>query len=281
MNTPPLTPTTNVVGGTVAVLGLPYDERSSFARGAAQAPAQIRAALHNGSANLCAEGGLDLATSDAWRDLGDLALPTGDAALAAIEDAAARLLQQQARVFALGGDHSISYPLLRAHARAYPDLTVLHIDAHPDLYDSFDGDRYSHACPWARVMEEGLVRRLVQVGIRTLNGHQRAQAERWGVEVVEMRHWHPGYALALDGPLYLSLDLDALDPAYAPGVSHHEPGGLSTRAVIDIIQRLPMPLIGADLVEYNPSRDVGGVTAMVAAKLFKEIVARLVVAPSL
>ncbi|HMQ32089.1 MAG TPA: arginase family protein, partial [Chloroflexaceae bacterium] len=202
----------------VALLGVPWDAHSSFLRGPALAPRQIRAALHSGAMNLCAEGGHDLGADERWRDLGDLSIPAGDeAALAAITGAASAVLTRGGRLFALGGDHAVSFPLLRAYGEARPGLTVLHIDAHPDLYDELDGDRFSHACPFARALEEGRIGRLVQVGIRTMNAHQRAQARRFGVEVVEMRDWRPGMDLGLRGPLYLSLDLDALDPAFAPG----------------------------------------------------------------
>jgi arginase len=158
----------------------------------------------------------------------------------------------------------------------HPQLTVLHVDAHPDLYDAFDGDRHSHACPFARVMEEGLADRLVQVGVRTMNGHQRAQAERFGVEVIDMPAWAAGRRPALDGPVYLSLDVDALDPAFAPGVSHREPGGLTTREALGLVQGAGGRLVGADLVELNPARDLADLTATACAKLVKEIVARLV-----
>ena len=141
--------------------------------------------------------------------------------------------------------------------------------------DEFEGDRFSHACPFARVMENHLADRLVQVGIRTLTPHLRAQAERFGVEVIDMHAFASGQRPEVDGPVYLSLDLDALDPAFAPGVSHWEPGGLTTRDVITIIQSLGGRLIGADVVEYNPVRDPSGVTAMVAAKLVKEIASRM------
>ena len=150
-----------------------------------------------------------------------------------------------------------------------------YFDAHPDLYDEFEGNRFSHASPFARVMEEGLAARLVQVGIRTMSGPQRLQVERFGVEVVEMRHFRPGLALGLEGPVYVTVDLDAFDPAFAPGVSHHEPGGLATRDVVDIILGLEAPVVGADVVEYNPTRDVVGVTAMLAAKLAKELAGRM------
>jgi arginase family enzyme len=120
-------------------------------------------------------------------------------------------------------------------------------------------------------MERGLARRLVQVGIRTLNGHCREQARRFGVDVVEMREFTPDRVPIPDAPLYVSIDLDALDPAFAPGVSHHEPGGLSTRDVLAVLHRIKGGLIGADIVELNPSRDINQMTATVAAKLVKEV----------
>lgn len=262
--------------GHVALIGVPWDAHSSFLRGPALAPRQIRAALHSGAMNLCAENGHDLGADARWHDLGDLAIPAGDeAALAAITGTASAVLRRGGRLLALGGDHAVSFPLLRAYGEAHPGLTVLHLDAHPDLYDELDGDQLSHACPFARALEEGRIARLVQVGIRTLNPHQRAQARRFGVEVIEMRDWRPGMDLRLAAPLYLSLDLDALDPAFAPGVSHHEPGGFTTREVLGIIQSLPVPLVGADLVEFNPVRDPTGITAALAAKLVKEILAQM------
>jgi arginase len=113
----------------------------------------------------------------------------------------------------------------------------------------------------------------VQVGIRTANAHCRDQAARFGVETVEMRSFSPERVPIPDGPLYISIDIDALDPAFAPGVSHHEPGGLSVRDILSVIDCVRSPLIGADIVEYNPARDVNGMTAVVAAKLVKEIAA--------
>jgi agmatinase len=208
-------------------------------------------------------------------DVGDLSLPRSAAARVVIENGIAKLLADGFRPLALGGDHSVSYPVLRAMARRHPALTVLHIDAHPDLYDEYEGDRFSHACPFARIMEDGLVGQLVQVGVRTMNGAQRAQAERFGVEVIDMREWGAGKRPVLLHPPYVSIDLDALDPAYAPGVSHREPGGLSVRDVIALVQSIELPVVGADVVELNPRQDVGDLTARVAAKLVKELLARL------
>jgi arginase family enzyme len=169
----------------------------------------------------------------------------------------------------------VTYPVLRAVARGHTRLTILHIDAHPDLYDEFEGDRFSHACPFGRIMEEGLASRLVQVGIRTMNDHQRAQADRFGVEVIDMRAWQTGARPSVDGAVYISIDLDGLDPAFAPGVAHRDPGGLTVRDVIGLVQRAGGHVVGADIVEYNPRQDIGGMTATVAAKLVKEVAGRM------
>lgn len=261
--------------GDVAVIGVPLDKNSSFRRGPALGPAHIRERLHCGSANLTAENGFNLAESRRWRDLGDLVFREDQPEFAVIEAAIGGIVGRGARPLSLGGDHSITYPILRAVARAHPGLTILHIDAHPDLYDELDGNRHSHACPFARIMEEGLTARLVQVGIRTINPLQREQIKRFGVEIIEMRDWSFERLPHFEGPLYVSLDLDALDPAFAPGVSHHEPGGFSTREALRIIRSLTAPVIGADIVELNPLADVNAMTAMVAAKLLKEIVGQM------
>jgi arginase len=261
---------------TVAVIGIPSDENSSFMRGPAAAPPRIREVLHSGSANLCAESGIDLESRKDWQDLGDLILPSGPESFKHIEFMIGRLLGRDIRILTLGGDHSITYPIVRAYSRKFPKLTVLHFDAHPDLYDVLGGNRFSHACPFARIMEERLVGRLIQVGVRTINPHQRKQAERFGVEVIEMRDMRSSKRFKTDGPVYLSLDMDVLDPAFAPGVSHHEPGGFSTRELLTILQDLEKPLVGADIVEFNPKRDPLGITAMAAAKFYKEIVASMI-----
>ena len=270
--------TTHTATGSLALLGLPQDDNSTFLRGPRLGPDAIRHAIMCDSANMFAETGCDLGAPGLWHGAGDVALEqlSGIDAYNAIHDRVDRLLEEGNRVFSLGGDHSVSYPAVMAHARHHSGLNLLHIDAHPDLYDDMGGNPFSHASPFARLMESGKVKRLVQVGIRTLNAHQRAQAERFGVEIHEVRHGPKISKLRFDGPVYLTLDLDALDPAFAPGVSHHEPGGLSTREVLTIIQEFSGRLVGADLVELNPDRDINGVSAMVAAKLAKEIMARLI-----
>lgn len=260
------------------LIGLPYDASSSFRRGAAAGPPVIRQALWSPAGNTFTENGTDLAR---LTDAGDLTLAE-DAARARdqIEMGIGALLASGFQPIALGGDHSVTYPILMAVTAERPTLTILHIDAHGDLYDTFEGNRLSHACPFARIMEECPGVTLVQVGIRTLTPHQRKQVARFGVNCIEMRHFAAGARPAIDGPVYVSVDIDGLDPAFAPGVSHREPGGLSVRDVLTMIHQLRGPLVGADVVEFNPSQDLGGVTASVAAKIVREIAGQMMRGPS-
>lgn len=205
-------------------------------------------------------------------DAGDLPLEELDGDFDRIRNAASDAARSTTPIF-LGGDHMVTYPIIAGISEIHGPVNILHFDAHSDLYDDFEGDPLSHASPFARIMERGLAGRLVQVGIRTLNGHCRSQAERFGVEIVEMRRFAADLIPIPAAPLYVSIDMDALDPAFAPGVSHHEPGGLSVRDILDVLHRIEGPIVGADVVEYNPTRDINGMTAVVAAKFVKELAA--------
>jgi len=252
------------------VIGIPFDGQSSYLRGTAEAPGKIREALACDAANNWSELGVDLGSSGAYGDSGDLTLSDKNA-FEVIESEIGKLIDEGKRPVSLGGDHSITYPLVKAFAKRYRELTILHFDAHPDLYDEFEGNRLSHACPFARIMEAGLAKRLVQIGIRTMNGHQREQARKFGVEVVEMRALPAYEKLKGNGPVYITFDMDVLDPAFAPGISHREPGGMTVREAIAHLHAIEGDIVGADVVEYNPVRDIDGLTAIVAAKIVKEI----------
>lgn len=261
--------------GRVVLVGVPCDEYSSFLRGAAAAPPEIRRELLCDSGNLFSESGLDLGSGERWVDVGDLDLTGMDQPLEAVASQVGDILERGDRVLALGGDHAVTYPLVRAHARCHDALTIVHFDAHPDLYEEFEGSRFSHACPFARILEDGCARRLVQVGIRASNLHQKEQATRYGVETIPAWDLQEDVLRSLQGPIYVSVDLDVLDPAFAPGVAHREPGGLSTRGLLDLMRAIPRQVVGADLVELNPSRDLHGASARVAAKITKELLALL------
>ena len=256
---------------TVTLIGLPTDANSSFLKGPAKAPPLVRAMIRSDKGNDATELGGPMASDLVLNDRGDLALDGSpaddDRIIAAVADA---LAAGEVPII-IGGDHAITYPVLKAIAAHHGAVSILHIDAHPDLYDELLGNRRSHASPFARIMEDGLASRLVQVGIRTLNDHQRYQAQRFGVEIVPMRGFSVDAVPIPSGPLYVSIDLDGLDPAHAPGVSHHEPGGLTVRELIDLLGRITGPIVGGDVVEYNPDRDVQEMTCSVAAKLVKEL----------
>jgi arginase len=262
---------------TPTLLGIPFDGQSSHLRGAADAPAKIRAALACDASNLWTELGVDVGADGVYENAGDLHLGKGDP-FPAIQAEVGALIERGRRPVVLGGDHSITYPIVKAAAENYTDLTIFHFDAHPDLYDEFEGNRLSHACPLARIMEAGLAKRLVQIGIRTMTAHQREQAQRFGVEVVEMRGLPAYERLTSADPIYVTFDLDVLDPAYAPGLSHREPGGMSVREAIAHLHAIRGEIVGADLVEFNPVRDVGGMTATVAAKILKEMLGKMIAA---
>ena len=251
----------------IIIQGIKYDTKSSFMHGSAEAPEEIRKILNNGSSNYSTENGMDIRNINVV-DMGDFLIDD----YFDIYDITKQNIQKfDGPLLTLGGDHSISYPIVKALTEKVGIFHILHVDAHSDLYEEFEGDKYSHACPFARILEEGLSLSLTQVGIRTLNDHQRAQARKYDVIIQEMKDWNIS-SLDIMGPLYLSIDMDAFDPAFAPGVSHHEPGGLSSRQVIDLIHKIDVKIIGADIVEYNPKRDLNQMTAALAAKLMKEII---------
>ena len=266
----------SVKAGEVGVVGLPFDANSSFARGPALGPARLREVLYSSSGNWFTELGKDL-SGGGWRDLGDLELPGEPGYRGEIERAQGRILEAGAIPVAVGGDHSVTYPLVRAISRFAGPPVILHLDAHGDIYDELDGNRFSHATPFARIMEEGIASGLTQIGLRSLTAQQREQIDRFGVQTLEMRYFSPEKAREMlpSGPVYLSLDIDVLDPAFAPGVSHQEPGGINIRELLAILHALEGPIVGADIVELNPLRDLGGVTAAVAAKLLKEVIGKI------
>jgi len=261
----------------LAILGIPFDEKSSYLRGTAGGPDAIRASSTGRARNPETELGVDLEQDTVIVDLGDVDTSGDvDKTFREIETAVTAILKKKARPILLGGDHSVSYPILKAMARAYRALDILHFDAHPDLYEDLYGDRLSHACPFARIMEDGLAESLVQVGVRAATANQRANARRYGVRMVEMKDFRDGLVLKFKNPLYISFDLDSLDPAFAPGVNHQEAGGLTTRQAIDLIHRLEARIVGLDVVELNPLRDPSGITASAAVKIIKEVAGMMV-----
>jgi agmatinase len=254
------------------LLGFEWDASSSHARGAALGPSAVRRLLTSE-----ASSGYSINLTPMREAIAGFDIPTlpedGAAAREIIEARVAAAIAAGERPLSIGGDHSVTFPIVKAVARRHGPVNLLHIDAHPDLHEDYEGDPFSHASPFARAHEAGLVARHVILGVRCWDPHQKAQAERYGVTVLGAHEVDQAPADIFDAPLYLTIDLDGLDPAFAPGVSHPEPGGLSTLDMLGLISRIKGPLIGADIVELNPERDPMLATARVVVRLVKELAA--------
>ncbi len=256
-------------------VGLPDDSRSSWRHGPAAGPARIREAYDGVGYNATTESGVDL--SEAVRDRGDVESGADWAETAhRYREVAEELLRAGRVPFFAGGDHAVTVPVLEALAVLERPVHVVHVDAHPDLYPELDGDPCSHACTAARALEMPHVAHVTLVGVRTMNEVQRGVAEKHADRLTLIEATDVGWRLEqpdsvpIGAAVHLSIDLDGLDPAFAPGVSHPVPGGLSSRQVLDLIRRARWELVSMDVVELNPDRDEGDRTAVLAARLLHE-----------
>ena len=252
-----------------ALLGVPFDRGSSFRAGAHLGPQAIREMAESLSPGT--ERGRDLSHLNAV-DRGDLEISrNAQEAREQVEDALSDTLNDGAVPIVLGGDHGITVPCFQAVLTRYPDVRLLYLDAHPDLYGEFQGDPYSHACVASRILEiEGMTGdRITQAGLRAWTPEQREMADRHGIQTFSM--WEMDrFECETTKPVYLSLDIDVLDPAFAPAVGNPVPGGLSSRRLIELIQALDVEIVGMDLVEVNPLLDRANVTSAAAARLVLE-----------
>jgi len=259
---------------TTVAIGMPTSKNSSHLRAGPKAPFLIASELLRDEGNPFAENARDLSDPSVFEYLGSVELESEDE-FDRIRTISAAAFRSGKRPLFLGGDHSITYPIVAGLSDVLGPVSILHFDAHPDLYDHFQNNPLSHASPFARILENDFASSLWQFGIRTLTPHQCAQVSRFGVHCNEMRDHKKWMAPVFDGPVYITVDLDALDPAFAPGVAHQEPGGMSVRDILDILNECSGMVVGSDIVEYNPGRDVNGITAVVAAKLARELVGRM------
>jgi agmatinase len=275
----------------VAVLGAPFDGAATFRAGARFGPAAIREASlllrpYNEAQSIAPFAAVQVA------DAGDApATPVDvEAGHAAIEQAAGEIAQAGGRVLGLGGDHSVSLPLLRAAAAAHGPLSLLQLDAHTDTWDSYFGARYTHGTIFRRAAEEGLIEAAasVQIGLRgSLYAAEDLDENRaLGFTTLLARDFEAGgvegaLELArgqLRSPVYVTVDIDVLDPAFAPGTGTPEAGGLSSRELLALLVGLAgtgLTIAGADVVEVSPPYDPSGVTAVAAANAAFELVALL------
>ncbi len=176
----------------IKVLGIPYDGNSSFLKGPSLAPPIIRQMERYGSANCFAENGVEICEGKTHHDLGDILFSdhNPESVFKVIGQNITNQLDNNDKVFCFGGDHSITFPIVDAYTDKYENLNILHLDAHADLYENFDNNPFSHASPFARILEKRKINSLTQAGIRTLNTHQKIQAEKYNVEVIEMKNFN-------------------------------------------------------------------------------------------
>ena len=256
-------------------VGLPDASQSSFRHGCASGPQHIRLAYDGNCYNSTTEAGVDLAGTIA--DLGDLPSKSSwELTARSYQEFAAWLWQIGKIPFFAGGDHAVTVPLIAALAEIGEPVHLIQIDAHPDLYLDYEGSRNSHACSISRALEMSHVASVTQLGIRTMNASQMPQFERYRdrIHMFSARDLI-GELPALSNipagaPVYLTVDLDGFDPAFAPGVSHPVPGGLTSRQVLNFIQQANWKLVGMDVVEVNPEVDVNHQTAILAARVLHE-----------
>jgi agmatinase/guanidinopropionase len=270
----------------VAVVGVPFDGGASYRPGARYGPRKIREA----SALLREYNPVQDVEPFHWLrivDYGDTAVNPAsiEETHALIEADVDPVVRAGAFPMCLGGDHSVSLPLLRAVARRYGPLALVQFDAHPDTWNVHFGRRYTHATPFRRAVEEGVVdaRRSIQIGIRGPLPHATdlEDARALGFAVVTAddvarlgitETLHQVHERA-SGPVYLTLDIDAVDPAYAPGTGTPEVGGFTSREVLALVRGLAgLEVVAADVVEVSPPYDHGDITSILAANLAYEVI---------
>lgn len=254
------------------IVGLPYDGTTSFRPGTRFGPEAIRSAswgLETYSP-LCDK---DL-ESRRYFDAGELEFPLGnrDAILALIRKNAREVLSSGKRWLGVGGEHLVTFPVIEAYVEKYPDLAVLHFDAHADLRDDYLGEKLSHATVLRRVVDLIGPERLVQIGIRSGPKEEFDWMRQHGT-LVESRDQVARARQRLEGrPVFLTIDLDVLDPSIMSGTGTPEPGGMDFSTFVSWLQAFDgLNFVGADVVELSPHYDPSGVSTVVAAKVLREV----------
>jgi agmatinase len=274
----------------IAVVGVPFDGGTSYRPGARFGPAAVRQASRLLRPYHPAADALPFALAQVV-DAGDIACTpfSPEEAVAQIDAAADALLAGGGHLVAVGGDHTIALPLLRATARRHGPLALVHFDAHLDTWDTYFGQRYTHGTPFRRAWEEGLLRRdaSVHVGLRGPLygvGDLTDDAGMGFAQVTTDEVASLGVAAVTervlarlgDAPVYVSVDIDVLDPAHAPGTGTPEAGGLTSRELLVLLRGLkPATVVGGDVVEVSPAYDHAEITSIAASHVLYELVTLL------
>lgn len=253
--------------GKIAILGVPYDSTTCFRPGARFAPDGIRFFSEN-LEEYSLKFGKSLSSVE-FVDLGNV--PVSAEPEKMVEEVYKAVKKVEIPVI-LGGEHSVSYPVIKALSEKYENLTVVHFDAHADLRDEYSGTKYSHACVMRRVLELGV--EIVQFGIRSATEEEaKLRTKDPKIKVVETFEELFSFVSSVKTPLYFSIDIDFFDPAFAPGTGTPEPPGFSPVEFFNFVYKLPaVKLVGFDVVEVCPPYDPSGITQMLAAKIVRELI---------
>ena len=259
-------------------IGFPYDEKSSFKRGCALAPARIRSLFFERAIHELTTYKIRLGQEASIFDWGDVLRGNCDVEiLKNLQLAVAKILEQQSFPLIAGGDHITTVPAVRAFSERYRQLQVIIFDAHPDLYWEFRGDRYSHACVNARLLEIDAVKKITILGVREFADEEYDVWKRNPmVEIIPIDRVKREFVeIQSKLPAYLSVDMDVLDPVYAPGVSDWVHRGMSPTRLLQYLVRIQAPMVGMDVVEVNPRMDENDITALLAAEFMAEVAAKV------
>ncbi len=262
---------------TAVILGCPYDGSASFRPGARFGPSAIRSASW-GIETFSPYFRRDL-TRYSIHDMGDLELPLGEKklSLGLIRKALSQILSKKKFPILLGGDHLITLPIVEALSVRYPNLRLVHIDAHTDLREDYLGETHSHSTVMRKVVDHLGEGRLFQIGIRSGTEDEFKLAGKWKSIVPNDPRSLKAIARRLRNlPVYVSLDLDVIDPGFLPGVGTPEPGGLSFRALLYILKELQsLRIVGFDVVELTPDYDPTGISSVTASVILREMILTL------
>jgi len=252
--------------GEVAIFGVPYDSTTCFRAGARFGPQGIRFFSHNLEEY---SPNLNKSLKELrFQDLGDLELSAPP--LKAVEEI--YLFTKEVKIpVALGGEHSITYPIVKAIKEKYKELTVVHFDAHADLREEYSGTPYSHACVMRRILELGV--RLIQVGIRSGTEEEwKTIKENPNITYLKQVKELPNLLKEVKTPVYFTIDIDYFDPSFAPGTGTPEPCGESPVEFFNAVYKLPpIKVVGFDVVEVSPPYDPSGITQALGAKVVREL----------
>ncbi|AHF97172.1 MULTISPECIES: agmatinase [Desulfurella] len=257
----------------IVIVGVPYDGTSSFRPGSRFAPNAIRENSY-GIESYSVYFDKDLREKKIC-DMGDMPLPFGDKAfvLDIIEKFSYKLIKNRKKLLSIGGEHLITFPLIKTFANKYQNISVVHLDAHSDLIDSYRSEKLSHASVIRRVCEIVGFENVYQLGIRSLNSTDlNLPYRKENLCLFNFDKAQDFVERIGDRPVYLTIDLDVLDPSIFPGTGTPEPGGVTYKELIDCLKKLSvLNIVGCDIVELSPQYDTSGVSSIVAASVAREV----------